>query len=389
MDIDLDQATEDKINNSYEVPNNVLRAKPRPIVSVRTSTYQHGKYIEQCIKGVLSQKTNFDFEFIIGEDFSTDGTREIVMKYAKEYPDIIRVITADENVGMRANGFRCIRAMRGKYIAICEGDDYWTDENKLQKQVDFLESNLDYSFCFHKVKVIYEGKEKKSFIFPGVKDPKWYTVDELLKTNYIPTNSVLYRRIKYDNYPTNVSPGDWYMHLYHANYGKIKFIDEVMSVYRKHQGGIWWDYDIDQNKIWRKYGIDHIALQSELIKLYGDNPKRQKIIQDNIDRLVDRLIIIDKKYKENLLGKVIERFPEQAERFIIQKSNKIEELNKELEYKHKEVSETLKVVDDLWVSIRKQDEIIKTNADKISQIQSMRVVRIYNKIAKFLRLQQF
>src|SRR5690554_4305235 len=100
---------ERRIHDSYELPNNVLQAVPHPMVTVRTSTYQHGPYIQDCIEGVLMQKTNFPIEFIIGEDFSTDGTRDIVFEYAKRYPDIIRVITADYNVGSKANGRRCIQ----------------------------------------------------------------------------------------------------------------------------------------------------------------------------------------------------------------------------------------------------------------------------------------
>ncbi len=129
---------------SYEISNMVCNEVPEPLVSVRTSTYNHAKYITKCIEGVLSQKTTFKFEYIIGEDYSTDGTRDIVFDYARKYPNLIRVITADSNVGMRANSRRCSKASRGKYRAVCEGDDYWTDPYKLQKQVDFLEANPDH-----------------------------------------------------------------------------------------------------------------------------------------------------------------------------------------------------------------------------------------------------
>jgi len=109
-----------------------------PLVSVRTITYNHAPYIRQCIEGVLAQQTVFPFEYIIGEDCSTDGTREIVLEYGRRHPDRIRVITSEQNVGMRANGQRTRDACRGRYVAICEGDDCWHDPNKLQRQVDFL-----------------------------------------------------------------------------------------------------------------------------------------------------------------------------------------------------------------------------------------------------------
>ena len=115
---------EKRVSDSYQLLNNVIEAVPKPMVTIRTSTYQHGLYIKDCIEGVLMQKTNFPIEFIIGEDFSTDGTREIVFEYAKKYPDIIRVFTVDYNVGSKANDQRCIRVARGKYMALCEGDDH-------------------------------------------------------------------------------------------------------------------------------------------------------------------------------------------------------------------------------------------------------------------------
>ncbi len=112
-----------------------------PLVSVKMITYNHAPYISKAIECVLAQKTTFPFELVIGEDCSTDGTREIVLGYAVRYPDVIRLITSDRNVGMRANGKRTNRACRGKYIAYCEGDDYWHRSDKLQAQVDYLEAH--------------------------------------------------------------------------------------------------------------------------------------------------------------------------------------------------------------------------------------------------------
>jgi len=116
-----------------------------PLVSVHMITYNHAPYIAQAIECVLAQKTNFPFELVIGEDCSTDGTREIVFDFAKRFPDIIRVITSDKNVGMKANSYRTTQACQGKYIAYCEGDDYWHKNDKLQKQVDILEANPECS----------------------------------------------------------------------------------------------------------------------------------------------------------------------------------------------------------------------------------------------------
>lgn len=224
-----------KINDSYEIPNNVVESAPYPLVSIRTSAYNHSAYIRQCIEGVLSQKTSFPIEYIIGEDYSSDGTREIVFEYAQKYPNIIRVVTADYNVGMSANGRRCIEKCRGKYMAICEGDDYWIDPYKLQKQVDFLESNPEYGMCYTKAK-IYNQKHKR---FNGNCGSKFIDYDNLLISNTIPTLTTLYRSSIYQKYNEIIQPnkkgwktGDYPMWLWFGATSKIFFLDEETAVYR-------------------------------------------------------------------------------------------------------------------------------------------------------------
>lgn len=233
---------EKRISDSYEIPNNVLNAVPEPMVTVRTSTYQHGPYIKDCIEGVLMQKTTFPIEFIIGEDFSTDGTREIVFEYAKKYPDIIRVITADYNIGMRANGYRCRRKYRGKYIAICEGDDYWTDPYKLQKQVDFMERNADYSMCVHAAEYVYTNREKVQK-YPEAKSQEIST-DKLIEKGggYFATSSYFFKPFNTRDLPgwlSNVPTGDYYVTLIAALHGKVYYINDVMSCYRVKSEGSW------------------------------------------------------------------------------------------------------------------------------------------------------
>ncbi len=234
MDL-VQQELEKRITDSYELPNNVLNAVPEPLVTVRTSTYQHGPYIKECIEGVLMQKTTFPFEFIIGEDFSTDGTREIVFEYAKKYPDIIRVITADYNVGVKANGRRSFRAWRGKYFATCEGDDYWTDPNKLQAQVDILEANPEYSLCFHNATVIYEGSKRPSHPF-GVYDKDIYTIEDVIEKWFVSTQSALMKTSVVEHFPwrSRVFNGDYSLLLLAALKGPFYCINKEMSIYRKH-----------------------------------------------------------------------------------------------------------------------------------------------------------
>lgn len=225
---------EKRIADSYELPNRVIEKKPHPVVSVRTSTYNHGPYIRQCIEGVLMQRTTFPFEFIIGEDFSTDETRKIVFEYAEKYPDIIRVITADYNVGTKANGRRCIRACRGKYIAICEGDDYWIDPLKLQKQVEFLEKNPEYGLVCTDVNFYYQeqGKFLKAF-FKSKKYPIKYTYEDfLVKGWYLAPCTWLYRKEFLKSVPAGFVVGDLSLLLEISAQSNVKFFSDVTAVYR-------------------------------------------------------------------------------------------------------------------------------------------------------------
>ncbi len=132
-----------------------------PLVSIHMTTYNHAPFIVQAIEGVLQQKTDFPFELVIGEDCSIDGTREIVFEYQKKYPDIIRVIASEKNVGMKNNGYRTTRACQGKYIAFCEGDDYWQSPHKLQKQADYLERHPECGLVYSSYDVYHVSSKQK------------------------------------------------------------------------------------------------------------------------------------------------------------------------------------------------------------------------------------
>lgn len=128
-----------------------------PLLSVCLITYNHANYIKEAIDGVLMQKVNFSWELIIADDFSTDGTREIVLEYKKKYPDFITLILQEKNVGPAKNWMDLITYPKSKYIAYFEGDDFWTDPHKLQMQVDILEANVKFSFCCHRYKVLFQS----------------------------------------------------------------------------------------------------------------------------------------------------------------------------------------------------------------------------------------
>lgn len=210
-----------------------------PLVSISCITYNHASYIKECIDGFLMQKTNFNFEVLIHDDHSTDGTEEIIKEYAKQYPDIIKPLFEKENqyslgkpIGSAV--WNLPRA-RGEYIAICEGDDYWTDPYKLQKQVDFLESHPDYGMCYTKVKRFVHKNNKFIDEWGGPNE----TMDKLLIENTIPTLTAVFHKAIYYNYLTEIHPskrgwlmGDYPIWLYFAQNSKIKFINETTGVYR-------------------------------------------------------------------------------------------------------------------------------------------------------------
>ena len=236
------------------------------MVSIHCITYNQSKFIGQCIDSFMMQNCNFDIEVLIHDDCSTDGTKEIVEEYAKKYPNIIKPFFEEEKQYSKGRLIDVIRKLynncKGTYVALCEGDDYWTDPYKLQKQVDFLEAHPEYSGCFHPVKVHWENGKTQDSVYPTkemIKDKKFITKDDLLKMNYIQTNSVVYRWLfdvknMQELIPDGILPGDWYLHLLFAQYGNIAYLPDVMAVYRKHNGGIWFD---EKNRI-LKYGLENL-----------------------------------------------------------------------------------------------------------------------------------
>lgn len=215
-----------------------------PLVSVNCATYNHEDYIAEAIEGFLLQKTNFEFEILIGEDCSTDGTREIVKEYANLFPSKIRLITSDQNVGAAENFYRLHQNSKGKYIALCEGDDYWLDPLKLQKQVDYMEQHPNCTLCFHNGEVLEANSNKLSRkIIPWLKENRKYyrrenaiySAGEIALLGYIPTASYLYPKHLLNNLPEwcfHSVVGDNVIKLITASHGYAYYMDEAMSVYR-------------------------------------------------------------------------------------------------------------------------------------------------------------
>lgn len=222
------------------------------MVSVICTVYNHEKYLRKCLDGFVMQKTNFKFEVIVHDDASTDTSADIIREYEKKYPDIIKPIYQTEN--QYSKGVKVSQSLysliKGKYLAFCEGDDYWCDENKLQKQFDVMESHPDCSICVHTVENISENGITLNTFYPSdycdgnIFDCKKY-IDLCWKLNRtFQTSSYFIRTSKFDyeNKPEfweNSKVGDMPMILYCVSKGNLYYIDEIMSCYRNNSIGSW------------------------------------------------------------------------------------------------------------------------------------------------------
>lgn len=210
-------------------------------VSIFMLTYNQETFIAQAIEGVLMQKTNFRYQLVIGEDCSTDKTRLICESFAKKFPIKIKLLpNIGENIGLIANYMRTIKACDGKYIAICDGDDFWIDDRKLQKQVDFLEYYKDFSIVFSKVQRLYpDGRLHVNLLkFDKVE----FDFEDLIKENMIPSVVAMFRNNQSQIFSLppwigHFPYGDWPTYLWTIRDGsKIGFLDEVTAVYRMDIG---------------------------------------------------------------------------------------------------------------------------------------------------------
>lgn len=251
--------------------------RPSLLVSVCMITYNHESYIAQAIEGVVSQQVNFSLELLISDDCSTDRTKAICVAYQQKYPAIIKLIDREQNVGMNMNFIDTLKRCKGKYIALCEGDDYWIANDKLQKQIDFLENNQNFSICFHRVRLVYDVNIRKAFPDLNVKTPSESTIYDLAKGNFIHTPSCVFRNQNFifPSWIYTAFPPDWVVHLLNARYGKICFIKEELSAYRIHTGGIL------STKSYSKYGLVILETLKNLCDFFGDDPILKYVFTKN------------------------------------------------------------------------------------------------------------
>ena len=234
-----------------------------PLVAIQCIVYNHEPYLRDCLEGFVMQQTDFPFVAIVHDDASTDGSAAIIREYEEKYPDMIKPIYETENQYSKGNGIvtrimnASIEATIAKYVAMCEGDDYWTDPLKLQKQVDFMESHPEYSLCFTNAKIRFNN-------FEGVTiNHIWdtYTIEDVIINNALNvskrgdriitcghTSTILYRAscLPLPSWTTKCFVGDEPLFIALAQYGKAKFLNEITSVYRDGVGVSSKDYDEEE-----------------------------------------------------------------------------------------------------------------------------------------------
>ncbi len=271
-------------------------------IDILIITYNQQDYISQAIDGILSQEHEFSYRINIADDFSTDKTREIITQYKEKYPNIINLILSTRNLGGKKNFINGTKYLLGEYISCLDGDDYWCDNKKLQKQISFLEENPDFVGCAHNTLVIDgEGITKEIKFRKKIDDT--YTIRDLLDGSIsFPSSSLIFRNVFHGKIPdtqNNANAEDLFFSILHAQYGKIKYIDKVMSVYRSHGQGEWSSMQDEdkvkktiqiltyaenlmegKNKLYSKYGI-----KKSFKNLYKQATKNEK--QNFIYRIIN------------------------------------------------------------------------------------------------------
>lgn len=221
-----------------------------PKVSICVQTYNHAAHIGQCLDGMLMQQTGFPFEIILGEDESNDGTREICQEYSSRFPNKINLYLRSRKDVIKINGrstgrynfIQNFKACKGEYIALCEGDDYWTDKEKLQSQVDFLDNNPEYVLSFHYTQIHKDGVLENDYLNEGLKEKM--SLEDLIVSNRFRTLSCVFRRkalleAGFPKWFNKSAIGDYVLYILLAQKGKINVLPKIMGAYRIHDGGIW------------------------------------------------------------------------------------------------------------------------------------------------------
>jgi glycosyltransferase involved in cell wall biosynthesis len=257
-------------------------------VSVIVHTYNHEKFIRQTLDSILDQQVNFDYEVIVGDDASPDSTPEIIKEYQQKFPEIIKPLLHPKNLGGfgKNNTLATLAICKGKYIAAMDGDDYWTNPLKLQKQVDFLDKNPDFVSCFHNALIHFEDGSHPDIYVNDNTQKEVTGIEDLIGEDevwFMATSSVMFRNGTIKEYPQwfhESKSGDIPRYILLGKHGKFFYINEVMSVYRKNGGGMSFtdgkqDADFLFNRIGMYKGIDeeldfkfHKTINKNLARYY-------------------------------------------------------------------------------------------------------------------------
>ncbi len=298
--------------------------RPKPVLSVLTMTRNHKKYIMECMESVSAQKTDFPIEHIIVDDASDDGNQDIIDNYASTHPHVRPIYLTSRSTG--GHNIRTLfEACGSEFAALCDGDDYFSNNAKLQKQVDFLKANKDCAVCFHPVLVVYENNTHPSFIYPlpeslprGQKEK--YYLSDLVKHNFIQTNSVVYRwRFKAglpDWFRSDLCPSDWYWHILHAEIGKIGYIPELMSIYRRHSASYYaTSFTSSSVEHRRIHGMNELKTYNAINEHFNNRYLRPLSMLAN-GVLSDFLRVMVKTGNSDLMDEAVEKYPEFGKLFL-------------------------------------------------------------------------
>jgi len=209
----------------------------RPYISIAVIAYNHERFIGDTFRGIAMQQFSGTIEVVIGDDCSPDRTRELARAFAETHPNV-RLLFHERNLGMVGNWTATIDACTGRYIALCEGDDYWTDPLKLQRQYDLMELHPEHSMCWHPVDVVEEGMQRP---YPYAEGKEVADVNDIIRSHFIPTCSLMFRNGLIKAWPKwirKVMSMDIALELMLAMHGTAARIDTVMGAYRQHPGGI-------------------------------------------------------------------------------------------------------------------------------------------------------
>ena len=282
--------------------------KERPLVSILCTAYMHQEYIAQTLDSFLMQETDFPFEILVSDDASADGTAQIIEDYAARYPDVIRPFIMKENIFSQGRNFYTeffFPQARGKYICLCEGDDYWTDPGKLQMQADFLEEHPEYSACVHDTMLHYCGSDRPDepllhhgkdmdidleLIIAGAS--RAYHTSSFMARAKILTDTQPFYHVAYSYGFTDHANALWLR----LN-GKIRYFDKIMSVYRINSGGDAWSSGVDgEYEKLRRFVTGELEMfRSLLLQVEG---REKDLIQQAIIKQEFELMYIEGRDKE-------------------------------------------------------------------------------------------